>query len=312
MQFPKGQGHSQWHPRNRTSHRRRPKPPRSQRHHRARLQHPSSADLVNTSSGTLKTATGIQSQSGKVTISANTLRNQGLLAAAQDLDIQAWSIDNQQGTLAAVQGNLQLSTSQGGLDNRDGRIQLAKDLTLTLQGNGNSLRNTGGKIQSISGQAHISSGALDNSAGLISTGGALNIDTHGQTLTNQDSHSNDGTRPLGLIATGDLRIQAADINNRSGLIQTQGTLNVQANDVGNNAPNALIFSAKDSTLTLRNLDNNGGKILAVGALTLQASDTVTNTKGLLRAGSELGVTSSRIQNTQNRRIKPTICDHATD
>ncbi|WP_228768292.1 hemagglutinin repeat-containing protein [Limnohabitans sp. DM1] len=72
--------------------------------------------------------------------------------------------------------------------------------------------------------------------------------------------------------------------------------------MGNNAPNALIFSAKDSTLTLRNLDNNGGKILAVGALTLQASDTVTNTKGLLRAGSELGVTSSRIQNTQTTGV----------
>jgi filamentous hemagglutinin len=183
-------------------------------------------------SGQLRVDTaGLHNTRGKIigngattlTSSADVDNTGGMVAGQQSVTATATGWDNTQGTLVAVQGDLNLHTTTNAVKNAAGLIQADNDIRLTLDGAGNQLQNAQGKI--VSGRdAILSTGQMDNDAGLVAAGRNLSIDTHEQALSNQASRSSTGS--LGLVAGAQLDIHSGTLNNQGGLISAQTDLNI--------------------------------------------------------------------------------------
>ncbi|MDH1477633.1 hemagglutinin repeat-containing protein [Comamonas thiooxydans] len=258
-------------------------------------------------SGQLRVDTaGLHNTRGKIigngatalTSSADVDNTGGMVAGQQSLTATATGWDNSQGTLVAVQGNLNLRTTTNAVKNAAGLIQAENDIRLTLDGAGNQLHNGQGKI--VSGRdAILSTGQMDNDAGLVAAGRNLGIDTHEQTLSNQASRSSAGS--LGLVAGAQLDIHSGTLNNQGGLISAQTDLNITSsgaiNNTEKNAQAAQIYSGAQLNLKSTGIDNTGSQTLAVqGAGINLGSGTLTNQAGLIRVGQVLTIQAGAIDN----------------
>jgi len=226
----------------------------------------------------------------------------GLVSAQQNLTIGAAGVDNGQGKLVAMQGALSLHSTQGSVNNAAGLIQAAQDLGLTADGAGNSLQNAQGKI--IAGHdANLSTGSVGNDAGLIASGRDLQVDTHGQTMSNLDGSANPGS--LGLVAGGRMTLNSGVLDNRGGLVSAQTGLDITGSGAVNNASRnghaGQIYSGADLTLQADGLDNSGGQVLAVQGASIQlGGGTLTNNAGLVRVGQTLTLKAGAVANTSTR------------
>ncbi|WP_057092355.1 hemagglutinin repeat-containing protein [Comamonas thiooxydans] len=222
----------------------------------------------------------------------------GMVAGQQSVTATATAWDNSQGTLVAVQGDLNLRTTTNAVKNAAGLIQAENDIRLTLDGAGNQLHNGQGQI--VSGRdAILSTGQMDNDAGLVAAGRNLGIDTHQQSLSNQASRSSTGS--LGLVAGAQLDIHSGTLNNQGGLISAQADLNITSggaiNNTEKNALAAQIYSGAQLNLQSTGIDNSGSQILAVqGAGINLGSGTLTNQAGLIRVGQVLTIQAANIDN----------------
>ncbi|KOC19023.1 hypothetical protein GL58_25825 [Comamonas testosteroni] len=264
-------------------------------------------------SGQLRVDTaGIHNTRGKIigngattlTSSADVDNTGGMVAGQQSMTATATGWDNSQGTLVAVQGDLNLHTTTNAVKNAAGLIQAENDIRLTLDGAGNQLQNGQGKI--VSGRdAILSTGQMDNDAGLVAAGRNLSIDTHEQALSNQASRSSTGS--LGLVAGAQLDIHSGTLNNQGGLISAQTDLNITSsgaiNSTEKNAQAAQIYSGAHLNLQSKGIDNTGSQILAVqGAGINVGSGTLTNQAGLIRVGQALTVQAGSIDNQNTRAL----------
>ncbi len=264
-------------------------------------------------SGQLRVDTaGLHNARGKIigngattlTSSADVDNTGGMVAGQQSVTTTATGWDNTQGTLVAVQGDLNLHTTKNAVKNAAGVIQAGNDIRLTLDGAGNQLQNAQGKI--VSGRdAILSTGQMDNDAGLVAAGRNLSIDTHEQALSNQASRSSTGS--LGLVAGAQLDIHSGTLNNQGGLISAQTDLNITSsgaiNNTEKNAQAAQIYSGAHLNLQSTGIDNTGSQILAVQAAGINlASGTLTNQAGLIRVGQALTVQAGSIDNQNTRAL----------
>ncbi|WP_039051213.1 hemagglutinin repeat-containing protein [Comamonas thiooxydans] len=258
-------------------------------------------------SGQLRVDTGgLHNTRGKIigngatalTSSADVDNTGGMVAGQQSVTATATAWDNSQGSLVAVQGDLNLHTTTNAVKNAAGLIQAENDIRLTLDGAGNQLHNGQGKI--VSGRdAILSTGQMDNDAGLVAAGRNLGIDTHQQSLSNQASRSGAGS--LGLVAGAQLDIHSGTLNNQGGLISAQTDLNITSsgaiNNTEKNAQAAQIYSGAQLNLQSTGIDNAGSQILAVqGADISVGSGTLTNQAGLIRVGQALTIQAGAIDN----------------
>lgn len=258
-------------------------------------------------SGQLRVDTaGLHNTRGKIigngatalTSSADVDNTGGMVAGQQSVTATATAWDNSQGTLVAVQGDLNLRTTTNAVNNAAGLIQAENDIRLTLDGAGNQLHNGQGKI--VSGRdAILSTGQMDNDAGLVAAGRNLGIDTHEQSLSNQASRSSAGS--LGLVAGAQLDIHSGTLNNQGGLISAQTDLNITSsgaiNNTEKNAQAAQIYSGAQLNLKSTGIDNTGSQTLAVqGAGINVGSGTLTNQAGLIRVGQVLTIQAANIDN----------------
>ena len=258
-------------------------------------------------SGQLRVDTGgLHNTRGKIigngatalTSSADVDNTGGMVAGQQSVTATATAWDNSQGSLVAVQGDLNLHTTTNAVKNAAGLIQAENDIRLTLDGAGNQLHNGQGQI--VSGRdAILSTGQMDNDAGLVAAGRNLGIDTHQQSLSNQASRSSAGA--LGLVAGAQLDIHSGTLNNQGGLISAQTDLNITSsgaiNSTEKNAQAAQIYSGAQLNLQSTGIDNAGSQILAVqGADISVGSGTLTNQAGLVRVGQALTIQAGAIDN----------------
>ncbi|MBP5141196.1 filamentous hemagglutinin N-terminal domain-containing protein, partial [Pseudomonas chlororaphis] len=146
---------------------------------------------------------------------AQALNNQGgTLSAKQNADIRAGTLDNQNKGRVLSSGSLnlnanQLLNSQGGLVSSNG--ELVANLT--------ALANGSAEISSLAGVT-LNVASLDNVAGLIAAGSALNINASG-VVNNQG-----GT----LSAKQNTDIRAGTLDNQNkGRVLSSGSLNLNAN-----------------------------------------------------------------------------------
>jgi filamentous hemagglutinin len=242
-----------------------------------------------------------------VTVGSDLANAGGQIVAGTDLLVTAQgAVDNAQGTLGAVAGRLDL-TAAGALNNSQGRIEAAARLDLDSHGLNNSegtvfgqtlaIDTHGQRLDNIQGTLaaeealSADSGALDNTGGLIQAGGALRLDTHGNTLTNRNTLGTDQAA-RGIRGLGAVTLRAGALDNAAGVI---------------GAGEALIL-----TLTAGTLDNRGGDIQAGGDLSAEATVSLDNSGGLMRSNATLTIVTAELDNTATNQEGKGIEANAID
>ncbi|MGJ7615637.1 MULTISPECIES: hemagglutinin repeat-containing protein [unclassified Variovorax] len=250
----------------------------------------------------------------KATVLGGATNVGGTLAANGNTTIAASSLDNSGGTTAAVSGDLGVTTtgtttsnagtlqaggvttlSNGGLANKGGKIF---GNSLSIETHGNTLDNSAKGTVAATGAVDVRSGALNNDSGLIQSGGALTIDTNGQTLTN--TNASGYTNGQGGITSADkLTISAGAMSSSAGFVGAKGALKATTQAFSNTASGQVIGQA---TVTINtngaSYDNSGSQTQAVGALTVNAG-AIQNAGGLLRSSDTTTLNAAATVNNAN-------------
>ena len=230
----------------------------------------------------------------------------GLLAAEGRLELRATGIDNRQGTIATQRDQLAIDAGDSALNNTSGRIEAMQAVALRAAGIGNAdgaivgasilldsrrqpTSNARGMV-SANAALSIDSGTLDNDGGLIQAGGALAIDTHGQSLSNV----NTGTS-RGIVALGRLTVSAGDVDNTAGFIGAREKVFIAGHDLANTAGGRL-SGEHELELIADRLDNHGGQIQSLGMATLHVDSAIDNRSGALRSARQLTIDTEQLVN----------------
>ncbi|RAX02149.1 hemagglutinin repeat-containing protein [Photorhabdus sp. S9-53] len=212
--------------------------------------------LTNLNSGT----TGGIIGADNVKLTAQGINNEaGWIHADKNL-----TLDGKQGKITnrnsqpkqGISSQGELTITAGTLDNQQGRVIADKQLNVTSTG---TVDNTSGKMVSQNQQLTMNTGELNNTSGLLQSKTTLSLNTHGQKLTNTQSGDD-----LGILSGSDLTLEAGEIDNTAGKIDSQG----------------------ETTLTSQNLNNTDGKILSKGKADL-TTQAVNNQRGLIQSAASL-------------------------
>jgi filamentous hemagglutinin len=252
--------------------------------------------------GTLLGSTGLSIDLGATPADLNNqnglINTKGVLSIAHLRDLS-----NQKGEISSVHS---FSLTGNTLDNRGGNLISNDQLTL----NATRLNNQGGLVSGWNKLA-VAGGSLDNSqeGTLSSLLGNLNIDLSGALINNAKG---------GLAGLGDVTITAASLDNSNGivtsggkqtltmtqgainnasggLIESSGTLDINATSLNNASGN--ITANKALTFTGTSLDNSNGSLVGEDSVTLDLLGTLTNIKGALGSTGPLVIKrSSSIDN----------------
>lgn len=276
----------------------------------------------------------ISAETGQLTLVVQQHLNSALgrLQSSQaDIDIQAGSVDNRGGIVAAKQ--LWMVAKDGHIDNRGGRmiadglelhaasldnsdsglLAAGADgarLLLTQTASGQSqLLNHKGRIQS-DADLHIESDVVDNRAGVLL---GKTIDINATQLSNNEKGGivgNGGDVVLniagvfsnltGVVDAGDQRLlldQLTSLDNRGGTLQGK-RLDITSAAINNSAVGQIIAGSDGLKITGKTLLNQQGIILANGSHAELALGTgsLQNQGGTLQADS-LEITSADLDNS---------------
>ena len=237
-----------------------------------------SGNLDNTG-GTIQAGTSQSSGSSSLNVtSAGVLTNdQGTIAANNDLQLNSTALSNQSGQIGAQ--SIAIDTRQGALNNDDG------------------------KIIASAGNLDVQSGALHSDKGWLQAAKDLQINTHGQSLTNT------GT----MLALGNASIDSGDLDNTGGTIQAGGeasaaaALSVQSTGTITNAGGHLLAST-DVGLIANALDNSNGEVGAGRHLTVQTQAAVSNSAGKLVGNAGVDLKSASLLNDRQAVIGSSMGD----
>ncbi|WP_211464584.1 hemagglutinin repeat-containing protein [Collimonas silvisoli] len=259
-------------------------------------------------------------QSGNLNlVAAGSLSATGQNVAGANVAMNGASLDISHAHTNAA-GSTTLTARAGDINHTGGNIQSAGAAALSANGavindqgiinasqltsQSTSLSNHGGTLnQSGSGATSIiTSGLLDNSAGVITTA-AQNVTLQAGSLSNdagQLSHTGTGTLTVnsgamsnvaGNVATGgQLAVTAASVNNQRGQLIAAGAENIAVTGaVSNNQ--GVLQSGLGMTVQASAIDNSGGRITSLDAsgLTLSTTGQLTNAAGTTTGGAAGGV-----------------------
>ena len=200
------------------------------------------------------------------------LKNQGgTLKTQGDLTLYSHGMDNRQGHLLA-NGKLVVNTGTGQLDTTNGVMLSNQSLSLN-------------------------SGELINDGGLIQSNQNVAINTQGQSLSNKQTLTD--AQDKGIVALGEVNIQAGNVVNRQGRIVSVGKQIINVANVDNQQ--GLVYTQDNSTLNAKNLSNDEGSIRAVKQADITLSDNLNQQNGAIKAQT-LNLTA----NTLNSLTKSVI------
>ncbi|MED5612335.1 two-partner secretion domain-containing protein [Janthinobacterium sp. P210005] len=220
---------------------------------------------------------------GILAINAGQFNNQfGKITGNGKVDLIAATLDHRNATTVANQ----LTVNAGSLDNRAGSLAQTGTGLMSLNAAG-SLDNTGGKIEG-NGDALVKAATLLNSTGRF--------------VAAQDAELNVGSldNTEGIVAAGrNLALSGADIDNTKGQLQAvagNATLNVA--NLNNAAGN--MFAGANLNATLASL-NNTGSLYAAGNQSLNATGAIVNT-GVIAAQGDTSITANRLDSSASSLI----------
>ncbi|WP_236190328.1 hemagglutinin repeat-containing protein [Pseudomonas paraglycinae] len=253
---------------------------------------------------------GLMSGDSGLTLTGQTLENNGRLSSGKDLAITLSSdLNNNQGSLIS-EGALAINAQS--LSNNGGTLSSAKNLTVDTRG---AVSNQGGKLLTDTALT-INSSALDNQQkGVISSKTGLNINTgdlnnsQGSIYSadrlelNADQVTNTGgsigaanalvanlkgldQQSGKLFSTGNLSLdlKGGALNNQDGFITAPGQLLLKNLGEVNNR-GGEISSEQAFDLIATSLDNSGGQVLSNQKLTLTIDKALTSIKGKIAAAA---------------------------
>ncbi|WP_035818216.1 two-partner secretion domain-containing protein [Janthinobacterium sp. RA13] len=227
-----------------------------------KLEH-AGAGVLSINAGQFNNQYGKITGNGKLNITATALDHRNATTVANQLTINAGTLDNRSGSLAQTGPGLMTVATTGQLDNTGGKIEgngdaLVKAITLL---------NSTGRIVAAQ-DAALQVGSLDNTEGTVAAGRHL-------------------------------QLSGGDIDNTKGQLQAvagDATLNV--GKLNNNAGN--VFAGANLNATLASL-NNTGSLYAAGNQTLNASGAVVNT-GVIAAQGNTSLTTNRLDSSASSLI----------
>lgn len=239
----------------------------------------------------------------------------GTLAANGNTTVGAASLDNSAGTTAAVNGRLAVTTtgqtinnsgtlqaggittlSNGGLLNRSGKVF---GDSLSVDTHGNALDNGASGTIAATTTVAISSGSLTNDAGLIQSGGAMTINTNGQSLSNTNA-ANYSNQQGGITSADTLDLRTGALNNTAGFVGSKNALTADTRAFTNTGGGLVLGQSAVSINTHgASYNNNAGKTQAVGNVSINASD-IQNSSGLVRSLATTTLSAGSIVNTNTQ------------
>lgn len=210
----------------------------------------------------------------------------GTLASAANLSLQTASLANASGRVQAGR-NLDL-TLDGHLDNADGAIAAGQLLTLTAASVDNRNTRGGDGTRGLqAGQLQFGAHWLDNSQGQVVTDGGARLQINGQL-------QNTG----GVISTGgNLDSQADNVANSGGLLRADGSQTLVARAL---SEDGQVHAQRDLGLTLQQGMRQRGEWIANGTLSLNLSGDLDN-QGVVRGGN-LDLNAQNITNAASGEI----------
>ncbi|AXT46119.1 hemagglutinin repeat-containing protein [Chromobacterium rhizoryzae] len=251
-------------------------------------------------------------------------REQGKLHSDAKAEVKAAEVDNAQGRLTALQGlelnasgalrndgllgsDGQLKLTAGQLENGVGLIQAGKDLQLTAASVSNADK---GQILALGKEAASSleiSGQLNNQGKIAGNAGldvnAADIDNHGGTLQSAGELKLEKQAGLnndgGHIVAKDLVLKAGTLSNQGGEVFAQQALDAQLRQL-NNAKGSLIGS-QSLSLSASEVLRNDGLLGSDGQLKLTVGQ-LENGAGLIQAGRDLQLTAASVNNADKGQI----------
>ncbi|MFG1172490.1 hemagglutinin repeat-containing protein [Erwiniaceae bacterium CAU 1747] len=223
-----------------------------------------------------------------IDLTSQRLNNQAGLIQGSDsltIDTRGRQLDNSEthGDKTGLRSGGALNLTTGELINQSGLIA-GRLLTLNAQG----VNNRTGAIDS-AGDSHIVTDRLDNQSGAIQSGGNLSLNTRGAELLNSQGK---------LLADHTLTLSSGSLSNQQGLIQGGTGLTLQGSRFDNQNGKAL--SGADLTASVDSLNNTGGLLFATADAQVIARQAVQNQQGLIKAGQQLNLSASQIDNQNTR------------
>ncbi|HEL4141009.1 TPA: hemagglutinin repeat-containing protein, partial [Stenotrophomonas maltophilia] len=210
----------------------------------------------------------------------------GTLASAADLSLRAASLVNAGGRVQAGR-NLGL-TLDGHVDNAAGAIAAGQRLTLTAASVDNRNTRGGDGTRGLqAGQLQFGAQWLDNSQGQVVIDGSARLQINGQL-------QNTG----GMISTGgNLDSQADNVANSGGLLRADGSQTLVARVL---SEDGQVHAQRDLGLTLQQGMRHRGEWIANGTLSLNLSGDLDN-QGVVRGGN-LDLNAQNITNAASGEI----------
>lgn len=274
-----------------------------------------SGGRMSLTTGDINNSQGVIAAAGETNVNSQGLNNTaGKLLADQALTLVTRTVNNVRGLIQSgarlsldtqgeqlantdsggtggliARGDLQLNTGQ--FDGHQGVI-LGQNVHLDTHQQVFSHQN--GQLMAREG-LRLDTGRLDNSTGHIQSGGDIQLNTHGQVLTNRE-----GGRTGGILAGGALTLSTGDIDNQRGTLIGRGNTTVKAGNLDNRA--GTLASATDRlNLTAGETRNQGGLLQAATALTLDTQgqslfNADSGDTGGIRSQGTLTLTSGTLDN----------------
>ncbi|WP_095161628.1 hemagglutinin repeat-containing protein [Pseudomonas sp. Irchel 3F5] len=222
-------------------------------------------------------------------LTARTVKNSqgGSIASAQALNASIGSLDQQGKGHLYSNTSLSLDLNQGHLNNQDGLINSAGQLTLKNLG---SVDNRSGEISSPESFAVVAS-TINNDAGKLLSDRALTLQV-AQQLSNG----------AGLITANGLHLDVASlINGQQGKIHSRSTLNAKVTRELDNRGGSITADGA-AQLNAGTLINSAGKLASQGALQIQAGQLNNQRNGQVSSEDTLQLTSGLLDNSSGGRI----------
>ncbi|BAN51063.1 filamentous hemagglutinin N-terminal domain-containing protein [Metapseudomonas resinovorans] len=231
---------------------------------------------IRINAANLGNAQGTIQAQGELDIDTGTFSNQGgrILSQAGNLTINAGNLDNRGGTLASLQGWVKARLG-GWLDNSAtaGTAGVVQGRSLELDAT--AIRNQGGHLSAIGGDAVLRTGDLANDQGGLYAKGLLkitgnNLNNAGQIAAQAVDFSLAGAlnNQRGIIESDTtLLLAAASLDNRGGQLRglgTTGRSQLTVRGLLDNRDGTLEIASSDFGLTAASFQNEAGRLLHVG------------------------------------------------
>lgn len=222
------------------------------------------------------------------THNAQLMNQAGTIAAGGQANLSAGALDNTLGQVQAA-GDIQITVQQG-LENSSGLVRSGQTATVSASSIAN--RNTNADQRGIEGHSVIlNAGLVDNTEGAVRSTDDLTLNASGNL---------DNTR--GMLSTGgQLAInggQSLALTNSAGTLIAGRMLRL---DAGSTTGDGKLLSQDAMALNVKNALLNTGQVIANGNVTFSIAEGLIN-EGLIKAGGELTMNLAALVNRVSGEI----------